>query len=84
MRPLNDAEQALLAIADPIDRARAITAYRRTHHLHPVLAERRKVDIADSRNRFSKADLAPLIGLAKSGISRLAPLQPSPQQGVTQ
>lgn len=73
---------ALLAIRNPVQRAAAITAYGRTRRLPKVLANRRIADLAHGRLSHSASQLAALVGLAKSGIHRLAPLQSS-TEGAT-
>lgn len=71
-----DAEYlTLVAIADPVECARQITAIARTRgNLDPRLAQLRKDRLREARTRDGRRVdwLAAAIGLGASGISRLA------------
>lgn len=71
-RQLTEAEAALLAIPDPLERAARITEYGRPRGtLHPLLSEQRKADLRASRQTHSASKIAAVVRLARSGIFRL-------------
>lgn len=69
---LSEEAAALLAVADPLERAAAITAYGRVRgNLPPALAEQRRLDLQHSRKTLSASKIAAYVRLARSGIFRL-------------
>lgn len=79
-----DAEYlALVAIDDPVECARRITAIARTRgNLDPRLAQLRKERLREARIRDGRRVdwLAAAVGLGASGISRLASLRTTKSQ----